>query len=157
AASLARHGLTASPTALEGPRGLLSAYGDRAAARDLLDGFGTQWRVLEPQPADPPRSGHPAGGHPASEHFASEHPASNPGDLARRLAPFASGLDLDKVPETARHAGCRALANVLALAVDAAAHPAVRAVAASLRDLGLRGTTPVIGRDETASPYAAAL
>lgn len=151
AAALAGHGVTASPTALEGPRGLLFAYGDRAAAATLLEGFGTVWIALEPQrhaalvPAElvpvEPAPVEPVAG----------------ADLAARLAAFTSGLDLDTVPESARHAGRRALANVIGLAVDAADHPAVLAVADTLRDLGLRGGVPVAGRGETVSGYAAAL
>ncbi|GAA1501903.1 hypothetical protein GCM10009827_012640 [Dactylosporangium maewongense] len=142
AAALAGHGVTASPTALEGPRGLLFAYGDRTAAATLLEGFGTVWTVLEPQEQATPVPARPVPAGP---------------DLAARLAAFSSGLDLDAVPESARHAGRRALANVVGLAVDAAAHPAVLGVAETLRDLGLRGDVPVAGRGGTVSGYAAAL
>src|SRR5262249_49515604 len=47
AAYLAAAGVTGSPTAVEGPRGLLRAYGADAFAGDLLDDFGTQWTVLD--------------------------------------------------------------------------------------------------------------
>ncbi|MEV0133166.1 MmgE/PrpD family protein [Dactylosporangium sp. NPDC050688] len=146
AASLGRRGVTGSPTAVEGPRGLFHAYGERDAAAGLLDGFGTTWHVLDSRPATA------AWERPAE-------PADRDGedDLTDQLAHFASALRLDDLPEPVRHAGRRTLANVVGLAVDAAGHPAVELVAATLRDLDLYGTTAVLGRAEPVSPYAAAL
>jgi 2-methylcitrate dehydratase PrpD len=147
AAALARRGVTGSPTALEGPRGLCFGYGDRAAAGRVLDGLGTHWRVLDDvlptAVAQPPRS-------PAADDGGDD-------DLAGALAAFAAGVRLADLPEPVRQAGRRTLANAVGLAVDAAHHPAVEAVAATLADLGLRGDTRAIGRPDPVSPYAAAL
>lgn len=52
AAYLAAAGVTGSPTAVEGPRGLLHAYGGDGAADGLLDDFGTRWTVLDAGTSD---------------------------------------------------------------------------------------------------------
>ncbi|GAA1767903.1 MmgE/PrpD family protein [Luedemannella helvata] len=149
AATLGRQGVTGSPTALEGPRGLLNAYGERDAAAGLLDGFGTVWYVLDAPPTPPVPDSGQAPANPTGPDGAA--------DLADQFARFASALSLADLPEAARHAGRRTLANVVGLAVDAARHPAVELVAATLRELGLHGNARALGRPERVSPYAAAL
>jgi 2-methylcitrate dehydratase PrpD len=147
AALLAQHGLTSSATALEGPRGLLAAFGARDADAAWLTGFGADWSVLD----DAARNASTVTDRSSlDEEVGGE-------DLAGSLAGFAAALTLETVPEPARHAARRAIANAVALAVDAARHPAVEVVAAALRAAEITGTSRVVGRTEPVSAFAAAL
>lgn len=47
AALLAREGLTASESALDGPQGYAAVFGGRAAVGDALEGLGRRWHLVE--------------------------------------------------------------------------------------------------------------
>ncbi|MGH7323757.1 MAG: MmgE/PrpD family protein [Candidatus Rokuibacteriota bacterium] len=47
AALLAREGLTASESALDGPQGYAAVFGERASAGDALEGLGRRWHLVE--------------------------------------------------------------------------------------------------------------
>lgn len=75
--------------------------------------------------------------------------------LTAVLAGFAATTRWDAVPERARHATRRTIANALGLAVGAARHPVVELATTALRDLGMTGTHRLLGRSERLSaPFA---
>lgn len=78
-------------------------------------------------------------------------------DLSRAVARFAATLSWDQLPPGARHAARRTTANAVGLAVGASGHEAVRAAAAALRALGVRGSNGVLGRPELSSATGAAM
>ena len=70
------------------------------------------------------------------------------GTISEALADFACSLDWEHLPESVRSAARRTFANVVGLAVGASGHEAVEVALAALGDMGVDGTTSVLGRQE---------
>lgn len=148
AVALAARGFTASPTAIDGPRGLFAALGSNATLDAVIADLGRTWALRA--------TAHGTGG----SSYGSSHRASGSDgslDLAARLAEFTAGVRLGALPASAVHAGRRSMANVVGLAVAAADHPAVEIVATTLDDLQATGPIRALGRRQPTSEYAAAL
>jgi 2-methylcitrate dehydratase PrpD len=69
-------------------------------------------------------------------------------DVTAQLAAFAVDLRWTTLPATTRAAARRTFANVAGLAVGASRHDAVEVALAALHDLGLGGSSSVLGRRE---------
>lgn len=78
-------------------------------------------------------------------------------DITSRISAFVAGAKWDDVPESARVAARRTVANVVGLSVGAAYSPAAEAVLAAAADLGQHGSARVLGRAEQLTPPWAAL
>lgn len=69
-------------------------------------------------------------------------------DLTSQLAAFAAGVKWQALPTATQQAARRTFANVIGLAVGASRHEAVEIAIAALHDLGLQGSSSVLGRPE---------
>lgn len=77
--------------------------------------------------------------------------------LSLAFAEFASSLTLARVPETARAAGRRTIANSVCLSAGAVAHPAITRARTAMAALGDGNQASILGTVELASASAAAL
>ena len=78
-------------------------------------------------------------------------------EVTQRISAFVASLRWADVPDSARTATRRTVANVVGLSVGAAESPAADAAVAAASDLGLRGAARILGRPERLTPAWAAL
>ena len=103
AATAASHGLTASPSALDGPRGYFRVLAPEVDLAKLLDGWGRRWELL-----DNTYKPYPCGivSHPAIEAAEALHQAvGRSRGRARRRALSSAGGRADRQPRPRRRVG----------------------------------------------------